>query len=137
VNFDDLIAELKAREKNKAYLGTPFSHQDLRIRLQRFYDVSTIAGVMTIEGITVFSPVTHFFPQILHTGYPKISLLPSFWEPINRTFLEWADLLIVYKADGWEQSVGLRYEIASAETANKPIFYLDEGVPTIKKGGAR
>lgn len=116
----------------RLYLGTPYSHPDLAVSQQRFEDVTKVSAKLVNEGHIVFSPITHTHPIIM-TG-----LLPEeadgdregnwdFWRQQDIAFLDWCQVLAVYKNDGWEESVGLQSEIDMIKAAEKAIWYLNKG----------
>jgi len=125
MKLDLAIRMLKEKPGIRVYLGTPFSDPDFRIRTSRFNDVTIVAGRMCHEGILVYSPITHYWPQVSLVGYPKKMLEPGFWRPFNDAFLAWADILAVLMNDGWRRSVGLSYEMEEAERTGKDILMID------------
>lgn len=81
--------------------------------------------MMCREGVLVYSPITHYWPQVIHAGYPERMLESEFWRPFNDAFLEWADGLIVLMNDGWRKSAGLSYERETIEKSGKWTIMLD------------
>ena len=84
----------------------------------------------------MFSPIVHSHPLVafsLPTGW-------DFWERIDRAYLARCDELVVLMLDGWQESTGVRAEIALARDLGKPVRFLgvDEaaGSPTVARVAA-
>lgn len=102
----------------KIYLATPYTHKTEEVMQARYQCVTKAAGVIMDQGHIVYSPITHSHP------IAKIHNLPrewSFWEKIDRAFIEWCDELWVYWLSGWPESAGLKAEIEIAKELGKPI----------------
>ena len=114
----------------KIYLSTPYSHEDENVREER-YDLVTRAAahIMVMDGLNVFSPITHSHPLVQVTD-----LLPdSFegWAAIDYQFLDWCDEVWVLLLPGWDKSRGVANEIKYAIEKKKPVVYIepDEVLP--------
>lgn len=111
------------------YLASPYSHPDPAVRQQRFRAACRAIANMLRAGEVVFSPIVHSHPLVefaLPTAW-------SFWERIDRAHLERCDEVAVLMLDGWQESVGLRAEIAIARALGKPVRFLNPdatGSPT-------
>lgn len=73
------------------------------------------------DGLLVFAPVVHSHPLVAY-GLP---VEWAFWQRYDREHLERCEDLMVLMLPGWEESLGLRAEIALAEALGLPIHYLD------------
>ena len=64
----------------------------------------------------------------------------DFWERIDRAYLARCDEVVVLMLDGWQESTGVRAEIALARDLGKPVRFLgvDEaaGSPTVARVAA-
>jgi hypothetical protein len=109
-------------KKNKfIYLACPFSHQEEKVREERFNKANIAAAYLMSLGHVVFSPISHMHP------IAKIANLPKewdFWEKFDRVFLENSNELYVLDIDGWDKSTGVRAEIEIAKSLNLPIKLL-------------
>ena len=99
------------------YLASPYSHPDSTIREQLFAACRAAAELMR-AGHIVFSPVAQCHPIAQH-GLPTDW---SYWERVDRRFLEVCDEVVVLMLDGWRESVGVR-EIESAGELGKDERY--------------
>lgn len=106
--------------KQKIYLACPYSHPDPKVREQRFKQVSKAAGQLMELGYLVFSPISHSHQMCieseLYTGF-------EFWAELDNSFLEWCDILLVLKLDGWQESKGVQEEVRIAEFMCKRVSY--------------
>jgi hypothetical protein len=102
------------------YLATPYSHQDATVCQQRFDAACCAAAVLIRQGKTAFSPVSHGHTICCH-GVPSDW---TFWQRLDRRFLEMCDEIIVLMLDGWRESVGVQAEVAIARELGKPITFL-------------
>lgn len=105
----------------KIYLATPYSHPDREVRLDRFEAVNEAAAKLMETGNTVYSPISHTHP-IAEAG--NLPLGWDYWERVDRAFIEWADAIYVLRLVGWEESKGVKAEIAIAEELGKPVAFI-------------
>lgn len=104
------------------YLATPYSSKHAMDRELRYQQACVIAGTLMAEGKTVYSPIAHSH------NIAAVSDLPTswdFWGAQCIDMLRACSVLIVAKMPGWEQSVGVRAEIALAGELGIPIEYLE------------
>jgi nucleoside 2-deoxyribosyltransferase len=113
------------------YLASPYSHADPAVRKERYHATCRATAALLKAGLVVFSPIVHSHPLVafdMPTGW-------DFWEPIDRAYLARCDEVVVLMLDGWQQSTGVRAEIALARGLCKPVRFLgvDEaaGSPTV------
>ena len=102
------------------YLASPYSHPDRQIQEQRFQAVCQQAAEMMRRGELVFSPIAHTHPIAAYD-------LPgdwAFWRRYDRAMLERCDELAVLQLDGWEESIGVKAEIAIAKDLNLPVRFI-------------
>lgn len=73
--------------------------------------------------IPVFSPIVHSHPVAIHCDIDPFDL--SIWLPSEQPILACASGIIMVKAEGWEDSVGMNAEREVFETAGKPVIYME------------
>jgi hypothetical protein len=111
------------------YLATPYSHDDPEVMEERFALVTATAAQLMLAGYVVYSPITHghavqvALPEHLRTDH-------VFWLKQSMPFLCMATDLYVLKLDGWQDSIGVQWEIATAVALGKNIEYVE--IETIK-----
>lgn len=104
----------------RIYLAAPYSHPDEKVRTERFMSVSRWANVLTREGHLVYSPVTHGHILALFGELPGDY---AFWEAHCLSFLRhWAQELHVVSLPGWQESAGVRAEMAEAARLGLPVW---------------
>ncbi len=102
------------------YLASPYSHPDPAVREWRFRAACRATASLLRAGEVVFSPIVQSHPLVefaLPTAW-------TFWELIDRVYLERCDEVVVLMLEGWKESVGVREEIESARSAGKPVRFL-------------
>lgn len=97
--------------KELIYLACPYRHENLLIQKKRCAAACYIAKELFAQGYQVFSPLTHndLFAR-LHPEIPKEQ-----WMQFDLTILAFCNKLMVLKLAGWEQSDGVKREIAFAK----------------------
>jgi hypothetical protein len=108
------------------YLACPYSHDDPRMRHERFRQVNALASCLAQAGIVYLSP--------LHQGHPvavthDVPIDWDFWEKQNRAFIARSDLMLVLAIDGWDRSVGVKAEISAAQEHGLPVYYFHPEMP--------
>lgn len=105
------------------YLASPYTHSDPAVQEARFHAVCRHAAGMMRGGVRVFSPIAHTHPIAVH-GLPGDW---DFWKEYDRGFIEMCAEVLVLMLPGWDQSKGVRAEIAIARELGKPVRYVDAG----------
>jgi hypothetical protein len=124
MKVDELILTLKDIENPRVYLGSPFTHPEKNVRMDRHGRTTRILTILLRAGFLVYEPIAHY----LDAGEIMGPMPGEFWDRLNHTFLdEWANVLVVYQLPGWRESRGLTGEIRRAEANFMPILYLEGG----------
>lgn len=116
-------------KKSLHYLGSPFSHPNEEIRVFRLKAVTQMACDLIQQGLIIYSPLTHNFPLI------QLGLVSSFeyWKTADLNLLSRCDKLLVFKLEGWEQSIGLQTEIKFAKENNIPVEFIESTPELLSK----
>ena len=101
------------------YLASPFSHPDPQVRKARVAAIAKITARLIAEGHIVFSPVAAY-AEIQKDGDP-----PAGWYHFTLRQLAACTHLRVVKMDGWQESEGIKKEIAFAMGRGMPIEYME------------
>jgi hypothetical protein len=104
------------------YLASPYSHPNKKVEYQRFLDVTRIAAKRLRMGEVIFSPIMHGHPAVEHAGYAGDA---ESWQFHNINMLRRSDRLMIATLDGWRESKGVRWEVASAIAMKIPRIYLE------------
>ena len=105
------------------YLAAPYAHPDRAVRLRRFEAVNRVAAALMARGELAFSPISHCHPIAEAGGLPHGW---EFWERYDRAVLGCCRRVVVLKLAGWQESIGVRVEIALAEEMGLPVEYMEE-----------
>ena len=103
------------------YLASPYSLYPGG-RQEAFELVCKKAAKLMEDGLCIFCPIAHSHP-IEQYGMTEIHDGP-FWLVQDFAILKHCSHLLVYKMPGWEESYGIKQEIAFATSYNIPITYL-------------
>lgn len=100
------------------YLGSPYSKQP--VLDEAAYIAERAAARLMAKGLVVYSPIAHGHAIAGH-GLPATW---AFWKAQCQPFIDAADSMIVLMVDGWEDSVGLTYEIEEFARQGKKVSYV-------------
>lgn len=110
---------LLADQPGYVYLGSPYSKyeagHDAAARV-----VADAAAKLVHRGLVIYSPIAHGHAIAAH-GLP---LDWGFWKKQCQPLIDGAAGLIVLTMAGWQESVGLQYEIEEFVRAGKPILHV-------------
>ena len=112
-------AQTPIDEIHYIYLASPFSHPDPQERKARVARIAKITARLIAEGHIVFSPVA-YTAEIQKDGDP-----PAGWYRFTLRQLAACTHLLVVKLEGWEESDGIKKEIAFAMGRGMPITYME------------
>lgn len=116
--FPNVMAGL-ATKSGFVYLGSPYSKwadKDAAAKI-----VATAAGHLMEFGVPVFAPIAHGHFVSGHADLPNDW---DFWKAQCQPMIDAAESLIVLTTDGWDESVGLQYEIEEFRRAGKLVVYM-------------
>ena len=120
--FPKIMARLAEgpRPSGFYYLGSPYSlykdgHDAAASMVAR-----AAAGLMA-DGLVVYSPIAHGHFVTMHGDLPQDW---EFWKEQCQPMIDAAAALIVLRMEGWQESVGLTYEIGEFDRAGKPVHYM-------------
>lgn len=91
------------------YLASPYTHPSKAVEAERYQQTLQAFATLCLAGAVVYSPIVSCHPAAVAYGMPTDA---KWWEGFNREFMLACDRLIVLRLAGWEQSVGVRDEIA-------------------------
>lgn len=110
-------------DSKRIYLASPYSHSQASVREERYRMISAITARLMTDGYCVFSPIVHSHPLAKTFEMPTNF---KFWQDWCMSFLRgWANSLCVVKMAGWDESTGVKAEIAEAKMKGVPIKYID------------
>lgn len=103
-----------------AYLASPYSHEDFRVRIERFGEAAKACVWLMNHGWNVISPIVQghvldMYGQV--EGYKAVRLF-------TYCLIEKSDYHIVLCLPGWENSKGVQDGLKYAEAQHKSILFL-------------
>lgn len=104
-----------------AYLASPYSHPDPKVRQERFEAACKAAAELMKMGKKVFAPIAYTHPLEAHTGEQS----HDWWMSQDYPFLMVANELIVLMLPGWEQSKGVAEEVRFFKLTGRPVNYME------------
>lgn len=102
------------------YVASPYSHEDPNVRLDRYLEVGAYTAHLLKERTPAFSPIVHCHDIATRHDLPTNA---EYWRQYNGAMLAPAKELHVLQLDGWEKSLGVRWEMEFAQILQKPIRY--------------
>ena len=103
------------------YLASPYSDPDPAVREARFDAACAHTATMIRAGRLVYSPIVHSHPLANH----GLGADWDFWAAHDRAMLGLCEALVVLELPGWQQSVGVRAEVAIARELGLPVEVVD------------
>ena len=108
--------------KKLIYVSSPYSHTDESVVEERVLLVTKYVAKLVRDGIMAISPITYGDALL------KVRKLPSdyaFWNTFCLSLLSKCYKMIVYKIDGWEESIGVKDEIRYCLENNIEVEYIE------------
>jgi hypothetical protein len=112
------------------YLSAPYSHKDPSVRESRFRLINEAASVLILEGLHIFSPISHSH------SIEMAGMLPTdfaFWSSFDTAMLSVCGAMIVFQLPGWEESVGVKGEMDIACRLGLPVFSVRLGLAELRE----
>lgn len=108
--------------KQRIYLASPYTHEDEKVMAFRYKEAIRASVRLINKGHLVFSPIVHSHPIAVAYTLPRDF---TFWEDYAISFLSyWAEAVNVLRLHNWEKSIGIKAELAIAQEAKLPIYYI-------------
>jgi hypothetical protein len=108
------------------YLACPYTHPDANVRLYRFQQATKAAAALIRRGHIVFSPITMTHPIDIELAGAESTLGSEFWVHFDETFMDRCDIFVLLPLVGWQDSSGVRRELAYFQAMGKPLKILDQ-----------
>lgn len=101
------------------FLSSPLDHPDPKVRAERVKEILKIAAELGERGYTVITPVGYT------VELQKIADFKYGWYDWCLRLLKRCDVLWIVKMNGWEESLGMKLEIAFAKGKGMTIREFD------------
>jgi len=107
------------------YLASPYSHPDPKVQEQRANQVAEMAVKLINSGLNVISPIVHNTGLIQRCEQAKIGGWVN-WGRLDESMIYACDYMIIYRMNGWDESVGVDAEFKICQRLNRPVFFIDD-----------
>jgi len=104
------------------YLGSPFSHDNDKIRELNYKAVLIATQFLIFKGVDVYSPIVHNY-QI--ERFMQVQTASGIWRKHNKAFIRMSKEFRILTLPRWEKSIGLKDERKFANLIDVPIFQID------------
>ena len=104
------------------YLASPYTHEDPKVRQQRYEEVQYFMGQFVLNQLPVFSPIAHSHELVTKYHLP---IHIEFWKLHCEAMIRPALALWVLQLPNWDKSNGVTQEIEFATLNKIPISYVD------------
>lgn len=102
------------------YLASPYSLYKHGFHMAARHASRAAAALMN-KGLVVYAPISHGHAIACDNDLPTTW---EFWKGQCQPSIDAASACVVLKLDGWEESVGVEYEIEEFERQGKPVVYV-------------
>ena len=106
------------------YLASPYSHPDSAVMDSRHNEACKACAIMMNAGLVVYSPIAHCHFIAVRYGLPRVW---SFWKRFDTEMISKADEVLVLQLEGWQDSEGIKAEVAIAEELGITVRYTTPG----------
>ena len=120
-----MTKNISLKRRDTVYLAGPYTHEDAKVMEMRYQMQLEFAGVVMEQmGLAVYAPIVqgHQIARLLPEKYQRDR---EFWLERTLPFLEGCDMMFVLQMEGWEESEGLRIEMALAEQLEIPVLFYE------------
>ena len=105
------------------YLASPYKHQTPKVMEDRFKAVTIAAAHFMDKGERIYSPITH--GHTVNQHMKQDAGCHKFWLDQCYKHVVTASAVYVLGTKGWDESVGVRWEIETAFAFGVPVYYVD------------
>lgn len=112
------ILRHEGENERMIYLASPYTHDDMRVKVARFKAASAAGAKLMSDGHLIFGPISMTHPMGIYGGVPTTW---DFWAAFDEEYLGLAKELWILTLIGWESSRGVTAETEITERLGKPI----------------
>lgn len=103
------------------YIASPYTSPDPAIMEERYLAAEAYTAKLLSQSRWCYSPIVHCHSLSLHHSLPSSF---SYWKSYNTALLRVANALHILQLPGWEDSVGVTYEMTLAHHLTIPVTYI-------------
>ena len=117
-------SDRRVSEGKIVYLACPYTHPDDKIREERYQAATQAAASLIRQGNIVYSPITMTHPIDIILAGTTGTLGSDYWVSFDEAFMDVCSEMLILTIDGWEDSSGIRREMAYFKKQSKPVSFL-------------
>ena len=110
---------MSAGDDKLIYIAAPYKHENPYVRAERVREATQYAAYLIDQDEPVFSPLSHSVEIERHR---RNIVSPGRWYDIDLQILQACTEMHILTLPGWEDSIGIQYEIAMAIAHKIPIY---------------
>lgn len=107
------------------YVAAPYADGNYVVRAERERLASAYAADLALDGVTVFSPLSHSRSIALRLGAGVVE--PSYWYELDLEIAVVCSVLHVLTLPGWVESVGVVKEMEYFHYVRRPVHFVTHG----------
>ena len=105
------------------YLASPYTADSEATMQERYEAACRVAARFNAQGRPCFSPIAHSHPLVAYE--PSLGREYASWQAIDEAIIGACSEVCVLMIPGWEQSKGIKAELALADKLGKPITFVE------------
>lgn len=106
-------------------MGAPYTHKEDGVKIDRYERVTKAAAHLIENELVVFSPLTMTHPIDVIMAGENATLGSDYWVSFDEAFMQHCAGMVVLKLPGWDESSGVKREIAFFEALDRPVIYVE------------
>lgn len=104
------------------YLASPYTHESAIVRELRFRVAENELALRLSDKLWTYAPIVHCHKLAQRFELPKDF---HFWREYDEAMIDEAERLAVLMLPNWQESVGVKGEIAYAESRGIPVIHIE------------
>jgi hypothetical protein len=113
------------------YLASPYSHNDPKIRQERYDKTLRVTAKLITRGYHIFSPIAYIHAIVEHLITADCTIPTDYFEfkngeKFDKDIIRRCDEFWVFTLDGFKNSIGVIEEWDFAQRLYLPIMFVDE-----------
>lgn len=117
---------------NLTYIASPYTHPDLTVRWERYEAAVRAVARIFNAGMFCFSPIVHCAEAAERHGLPHDW---QTWAAFDRRMIAACDSLTVLCIPGWNESRGVKAEVAIARDLGMMVWFVNEDGIDVRTSG--
>ena len=104
----------------KIYLAAPYTSKKPQLVDLRVKAINKTAALFMRQKHLVYSPISHCHAIAIDNDLPTDA---EYWRIQNESFIDWCEIITILTLPSWQNSLGVKAEIAYGKKKNKKICF--------------